>query len=231
MLPKNSGFQIGDRSVSGMKGPCVLVEERARVGVEERPVVVERAVLDRDRDLVVGLVGRELVAFPGRGAGQHGGRAEAAVEHGLVAGRAATDDVEAGRAGVHVQPRHAQRVVVVPDRRGAVVVRVLEDGEAGTPGRAETGCRLAREEVVPCALGGVVGRDVRRRGQVPRLGVAVALVADADGAVHVGHDRHRAGVRRGRPGFGEVGRVSRPSVPPGGLAQCSVGSTGSRWGR
>src|SRR5918994_2172274 len=25
--------------------------------------------------------------------------------------------------------------------------------------------------------------------------------------------------------------MSRPSVPPGGLAQCSVGSTGSRWGR
>ena len=25
--------------------------------------------------------------------------------------------------------------------------------------------------------------------------------------------------------------MSRPAAPPGGLAQCSVGSTGSRWGR
>ena len=29
----------------------------------------------------------------------------------------------------------------------------------------------------------------------------------------------------------KVGRVSRPVIPPGGLAQCRVGSTGSRWGR
>ena len=28
-----------------------------------------------------------------------------------------------------------------------------------------------------------------------------------------------------------VRRSSRPSAPPGGLAQCSVGSTGSRWGK
>src|SRR5438093_7270521 len=27
------------------------------------------------------------------------------------------------------------------------------------------------------------------------------------------------------------GRMSRPAMPPGGLAQCRVGSTGSRWGR
>ena len=28
-----------------------------------------------------------------------------------------------------------------------------------------------------------------------------------------------------------VGRVSRPAMPPGGFAQCSVGSTGRRCGR
>ncbi len=48
------------------------VEELAAVGVEEGAVLVERPVLDRDRDLVVGLVGRELVSLHRRGPGQHG---------------------------------------------------------------------------------------------------------------------------------------------------------------
>ena len=42
------------------------------------------------------------------------------------------------------------------------------------------------------------GSMLRRDGEVPRLGVAVALVADTNRAVHVRHDRHRAGVRPGR---------------------------------
>ena len=59
------------------------VEERPGVGVEQRAVVVERAVLHGDRDLVVGLVRRELVVRLRRGPGEHGRRAGAAVEHGL----------------------------------------------------------------------------------------------------------------------------------------------------
>ena len=59
-------------------------------------------------------------------------------------------------------------------------------------------CRLAGEEVVPGALGRITGRDVARGGQVPGLGVAVALVADAHRAVDVRDDRHRARVRAGR---------------------------------
>ena len=51
---------------------------------------------------------------------------------------------------------------------------------------------LAGEEVVPGAFRRVARRDVARGRQVPGLRVAVALVADADRAVHVGHDRHRA---------------------------------------
>ena len=46
------------------------VEERPGVGVEQRPVVVERAVLDGDGDLPVGLVGRELVVLAGRRPGE-----------------------------------------------------------------------------------------------------------------------------------------------------------------
>ena len=46
------------------------VEEGPGVGVEQRPVGVERAVLDGDRDLAVGLVGRELVVLAWRRPGQ-----------------------------------------------------------------------------------------------------------------------------------------------------------------
>ena len=78
-------------------------------------------------------------------------------------------------------------------------VRVLEGGEAGPPRRRRSlAAALPCEEVVPGALGGVAGRDVVGRRQVPRLGVAVALVADADRAVHVGD--HRAPGRCTRPG-------------------------------
>ncbi|NTV97468.1 MAG: Vps62-related protein, partial [Thiobacillus sp.] len=61
------------------------------------------------------------------------------------------------------------------------------------------------------ALGSVAGRQFagRQCGQVPRLGVAVALVADADRAVHVRHGRHRARVRAWR------GRKRRPRVASG----------------
>ena len=106
--------------------------------------------------------------------------------HRVVAGGPAADDVEAGGAGVHVQPRHAQRVVVVPDRRGAVARSGT--GRWRSPGptaRRTSSHALRREEVVPGALARVAVGDVRRGRQVPGLGVAVALVADADGAVHV----------------------------------------------
>jgi hypothetical protein len=33
------------------------------------------------------------------------------------------------------------------------------------------------------------------------------------------------------PSGNSIGRMSRPLTPPDGFAQCSVGSTGSRWGR
>ena len=79
------------------------VEERARVRIEERPVGVERAILDGDRDLVVGLVGRELVVLLGRRARQHGGRPEPGVDHRVVAVGPAADEVEARRAGVDVR--------------------------------------------------------------------------------------------------------------------------------
>ena len=84
VLPKNSGFQIGEMSVNGLYGPR-LIEEGARVRIEQRTVAVERAVLDGDRDLVVGLVRRKLVVLPGRRAREHGGCACAAVQHFVVA--------------------------------------------------------------------------------------------------------------------------------------------------
>ena len=73
-------------------------------------------------------------------------------------------------------------------------------------------------------------------GQVPRLGVAVALVADADRAVHVRDHRHRAGVAV-RASRSNVGRVSRarqrrpagwPSAASGRPAAGAAGSCPSR---
>ena len=87
-------------SVSGMYGARRCPSKNARrVRVEERAVGVERAVLDGDRDLVVGLVRAGTCRPPsGAGPGQHGRRAGAAVEHRLVACGAAADEVEARRA-------------------------------------------------------------------------------------------------------------------------------------
>ena len=53
---------------------------------------------------------------------------------------------------------------------------------------------LGLEEVVPGADRCEVRWDVPCRGQVPGLGVAVTVVGDANGAMHVRDDRHRASV-------------------------------------
>ena len=197
----------------GDEVPHQPVEERARVGVEQRAVLVEGAILDRDRDLPVRLVRRELVVLPRRRAWKRRHEAGSRVEHSRIAGRSAADEVEAGRACVDVEPRHAERVVVVPDRRGAVLVRVLEGRVAGPPLDAVRPGGLAGEEVVPGALGGVARRDVSCSRQVPGFRVAVAVVRHADGAVHVRDDRHRACVRAG------CLRERRAAVPIG----CAAG--------
>ena len=104
------------------------------------------------------------------------------------------DEEEARGSGVDVESRHPERMVVVPERGLPLVVRVLEHGEARTPRGAEPIGGLRGEEVVPRALGRVVGGDAPAGGEVPGLGVPVALVADAGRAVHVGDDRHGPGV-------------------------------------
>ena len=80
---------------------------------------------------------------------------------------------------------------MVPDRRGPVLVRVLEDGEAGSPADAVGPGGLGREEAEPGAFPGVARGDVLGRRQVPRLRVAVAVVGHAYRAVNVRDDRNR----------------------------------------
>src|SRR5215207_8886900 len=63
-VPNRGKLPLGDEVTDDS------VEELTRVGVEERSVLVERAILDRDRDFPVCLVGRELVVLPGRGTGK-----------------------------------------------------------------------------------------------------------------------------------------------------------------
>ncbi len=91
---------------------------------------------------------------------------------------------------------------MVPGGPGPTEVRVLERGGTRVPGRAIARRGLGLEEVVPRALRGEAVRDVVGDGQIPRLGVAVALVADTDRAVRVRDQRHRTGVPAGRLGEG-----------------------------
>ena len=190
------------------------------------------AVLDRDRDLVVGLVRRELVAFVGRGAGQHGRRCRCGCPGPPCRPRARHGPGRSPPGPAYTLSR------VMPSawswyqqRRLALVVRVLEGGEARAPADAELRGRLAREEVVPRALGGVAGRDVARppAGTRPRRSR---------------RSRRRPRPRRAGGSRSAPGRCTRPGVRverrprvapagrrPGGLAQCRVGSTGSRCGR
>src|SRR4029079_4843187 len=162
-------LRVPDRGEVAVRdeGPRQAVEERAGVRVEEGPVVVERAVLDRDGDLVVRLVGGECVALLRRGPGQDRGRAGASVDDGRVPGWATADQEEPGRPGVDVEPGHAEGVVVVPGGRGPLDVGVLEGRVARSPRRAELGFGLRCEEVVPGPDVRVSGRYVVRGGEVP----------------------------------------------------------------
>ena len=145
MLPKNSGFQIGENSPPGDEWSNDAIKEIARVRVEQRAVRVEGTVLDGDRDLVVGLMGGNLsFSKSGRVQEAQPRSRNREVEHHVV--RSTADDIETGRAGVHVQAGHAQRVVVVPDGRSAVGIRILERGETGTPGFAEFGAALPEKK-------------------------------------------------------------------------------------
>jgi len=144
-----------------------VAEERRRHAVDrvrrdrqvQLPVVGEEAVLDDQLDLVI------VVR-------QH------AVLHELALERIA-QQVGAGQARVHVEARDPDRVVVVPERRGALRVLVLVEVLAP----------------VVAALRGVLGE--------PRLGMAVALPLDVR-AVQVRDGRDVArGQRLGRQGHDE----------------------------
>ena len=87
-------------------------------------------------------------------------------------------------------------MVVEPQGGCAVVVRVLARLRPGLGRDAEALLGQPGQVGVPPPGGGELGIEVGRGGQVPRLRVAVALVADPLRAVQVGDDRHRAPVRR-----------------------------------
>src|SRR5829696_6325501 len=134
-------------------GRVEAFEECAVVGVGQRAVLGEGAVLDRDRDLEV--VQARRVAERRR-------RTREDALHG-VAGSAA-QQVEPGRPSVDVGARHAERVVVVPQRPRALVVVVLEHSATGRPRLMKLPLSLGLELAVSGASQGVPGRDVARPG-------------------------------------------------------------------
>jgi hypothetical protein len=103
-------------------------------------------------------------------------------------------------------------VVVEPQRGGALVVLVLEHCGPRWPGLVPLGLGLGLELLVETADPRVAGRDVVREGQVPGLGVPVALLGIV-AAMQVANYRNRPGVGTG--GRGER-RMHVPSIRPAG---------------
>src|SRR4030095_7602891 len=67
-----------------------IAEEAPRSRIEKRAVAIERAILNRDWNLVVLFVRREFVVLLGRWSRQHGWRSVAAIHHDVA--RAAAND-------------------------------------------------------------------------------------------------------------------------------------------
>src|SRR5687767_11333816 len=104
---------------------------------------------------------------------EHRQCAESSVQHGIIAVRTTTDDVEAGWSGIYVEASHAEGVIMVPNGRGPVFIRILENSESWTPGRAETCSSFALKEVVPRAFRSKTDRDVIGGRKIPGFRVAV----------------------------------------------------------
>src|SRR5688572_6999577 len=85
-------------------------------------------------------------------------------------------------------------MVVVPDSRSAVLVRILEYRIARSPGGAKAREGFVLEEVIPGPFLRIAGWNIARRGQVPCPCVAIALITHPNRAVDVRHDRNGAGV-------------------------------------
>ena len=166
-------------------------EEGATLRVEERAVIIEGAVLDRHRNLpdlaaprATRNVQVEHVLRGGRRSREH---AVEQVSRRLVVDQVvdpSPDQPEAGRTGIDVGSRHAERVVVVPERRRRLGVGVREVGVAQVAGIR------ARGVVEEGAGGGKPPRDVPRFRQPPGLRIAVALRTHVR-TVHMGDDRDR----------------------------------------
>ncbi|MFC5041181.1 hypothetical protein [Ornithinimicrobium kibberense] len=234
-VPEELRVPDGVDGAVGHVGTLVAVEEGPGVRVEQRPVGVERAVLDRQRQLV----GRHPTpaARTDRGVGrQHRAPAGPGVGDLVLAVRASPQQVEAGGPGIHVEPGDAQGVVVEPQGGVAVVVGVVGDLLAAPPHLAVALEGPAGEELVPGAVLGVLAKVPRVR-EVPGLRVAVGLVAHAHRPVQVDDHRDRAlvggvlGVRvhgLARRHVGQAGEIgadvgARHAVRPRPRPQVGVG--------
>jgi hypothetical protein len=61
---------------------------------------------------------------------EHRRRSKPIIKDSIVSSRATANEIEPGRAGVYVEACHSQSVIVVPDSRGAIAIRVLKGRKA-----------------------------------------------------------------------------------------------------
>mmetsp|Transcript_87624 Transcript_87624/g.256174 ORF Transcript_87624/g.256174 Transcript_87624/m.256174 type:complete len:703 (-) Transcript_87624:156-2264(-) len=172
-----------------------LLEEGTVSRIEQRPVLIERPVLDDEGDLVILVPPLQVGLLQGLARLRRRAWQPSPHEAGLAA-LALAKKPEAGRARIHVCPGHAEGVVVVPHGRGGLVVGVAE-------------VRRAVEPIGPAAQPVDRGASLREALQIargrhpPRLWVSVAVGAGM-GTVHVDHHGYRAEVRLGQPGISHL---------------------------
>ena len=123
--------------------------------------------------------------------------------HRQVSLRAAPDEPESGRAGIDVQPGHAEGMVMVPEGCRGLGVFIGEEGRAGN------GIGVVRLAISATRAGHSLQGYCSAAGKPPGLGVAVAVRLHV-GAVDMGHERNRAGVGSGDRGLAVGPVVGHP---------------------
>src|SRR6266498_4827472 len=88
-------------------------------------------------------------------------------------------------------------MVVIPNRRSSVIVRILESGKSCSPLSSIPLGGFTPEVVIPSASFSISCRYVHCFWQIPCLRVPIAFIADTNRTMHMGDNRDGAGVWTG----------------------------------